>query len=163
MQAGVVNAPIERSVASKQTPGVTPVHDLNVPYEGTEEYETPTADLLFPPVSFSCFLMKIAAWIVYMELCTVLHHMVDVLGSLQCQTPLQTPIPQTPMQTPIPQTPIQTPLPGTGDNLYNIPTGPSEDSGGGNSGGNTDMKPGRPSPYMVNTSFCVYKLYAWMK
>lgn len=112
MQAGVVNAPIERSVASKQTPGVTPVHDLNVPYEGTEEYETPTADLLFPP------------------------------------TPLQTPIPQTPMQTPIPQTPIQTPLPGTGDNLYNIPTGPSEDSGGGNSGGNTDMKPGRPSPYM---------------
>jgi hypothetical protein len=54
MQAGVVNAPIERSVASKQTPGVTPVHDLNVPYEGTEEYETPTADLLFPPVSFSC-------------------------------------------------------------------------------------------------------------
>lgn len=55
MQAGVVNAPIERSVASKQTPGVTPVHDLNVPYEGTEEYETPTADLLFPPVSFSCF------------------------------------------------------------------------------------------------------------
>lgn len=52
MQAGVVNNPIERS-AAKGTPGsgVTPVHDLNVPYEGTEEYETPTAEMLFPPVS----------------------------------------------------------------------------------------------------------------
>uniref|UniRef100_A0A0D6R524 Uncharacterized protein n=1 Tax=Araucaria cunninghamii TaxID=56994 RepID=A0A0D6R524_ARACU len=27
----------------------TPVHDLNVPYEATEEYETPTAEMLFPP------------------------------------------------------------------------------------------------------------------
>lgn len=53
MQAGAVNGPIERSAPSKPTPGgpITPVHDLNVPYEGTEEYETPTADLLFPPVS----------------------------------------------------------------------------------------------------------------
>ncbi|XP_022944122.1 transcription initiation factor IIA subunit 1-like isoform X1 [Cucurbita moschata] len=51
MQAGAVNGPIERSAPSKPTPGgpITPVHDLNVPYEGTEEYETPTADLLFPP------------------------------------------------------------------------------------------------------------------
>ncbi|KAJ6670649.1 hypothetical protein OIU85_014507 [Salix viminalis] len=39
MQAGVI---------CKQ-PIPTPVHDLNVPYEGTEEFETPTADLLFPP------------------------------------------------------------------------------------------------------------------
>lgn len=55
MQAGAVSGPIERSAASKATPGgpITPVHDLNVPYEGTEEYETPTADLLFPPVSTS--------------------------------------------------------------------------------------------------------------
>lgn len=53
MQAGVVNAPIERSAAQKPTPGgpITPVHDLNVPYEGSEEYETPTAEILFPPVS----------------------------------------------------------------------------------------------------------------
>ncbi|PON75608.1 IIA transcription factor [Parasponia andersonii] len=51
MQAGVVNNPIERSGAAKTTPGgpITAVHDLNVPYEGTEEYETPTADMLFPP------------------------------------------------------------------------------------------------------------------
>ncbi|XP_022148420.1 transcription initiation factor IIA subunit 1-like [Momordica charantia] len=51
MQAGAVSGPIERSAPSKPTPGgpITPVHDLNVPYEGTEEYETPTADLLFPP------------------------------------------------------------------------------------------------------------------
>ncbi|ONI00146.1 hypothetical protein PRUPE_6G070500 [Prunus persica] len=106
MQAGVVNTPIERAVASKPTPGsaITPVHDLNVPYEGTEEYETPTAEILFPP------------------------------------TPLQTP--------------IQTPLPGTGDNLYNIPTGGSDfsasanESGSSNGGSNTELKAGRPSPYM---------------
>lgn len=50
MQAGVILGPIERSSAPKTTPGViTPVHDLNVPYEGPDEYETPTADILFPP------------------------------------------------------------------------------------------------------------------
>ncbi|KAL2332156.1 hypothetical protein Fmac_019737 [Flemingia macrophylla] len=51
MQAGAVLGPIERSTAAKPTPGgpITPVHDLNVPYEGTEEYETPTAEILFPP------------------------------------------------------------------------------------------------------------------
>lgn len=79
MQAGAVLGPIERSTAAKPTPGgpITPVHDLNMPYEGpyegTEEYETetPTAEMLFPPVSlihivvissindvsFSCSLM----------------------------------------------------------------------------------------------------------
>ncbi|KAK4254925.1 hypothetical protein QN277_007998 [Acacia crassicarpa] len=51
MQAGVILGPIDRSAAAKPTPGgpITPVHDLNVPYEGTEEYETPTAEILFPP------------------------------------------------------------------------------------------------------------------
>lgn len=51
MHAGVVVGPIERTGAPKPTPGgpITPVHDLNVPYEGTEEYETPTAEMLFPP------------------------------------------------------------------------------------------------------------------
>ena len=56
MQAEVICGPIERSSGQKQpTPGgpITPVHDLNVPYEGTEEYETPTADMLFPPVTSS--------------------------------------------------------------------------------------------------------------
>lgn len=51
IQAGVI---IDRTSAPKQpAPGgpITPVHDLNVPYEGTEEYETPTAEILFPPVS----------------------------------------------------------------------------------------------------------------
>lgn len=102
MQAGVVRGPIERSAAAKPTPGgpITPVHDLNVPYEGTEEYETPTAEMLFPP------------------------------------TPLQTP--------------IQTPLPGTVDSTaYNIPTGPSDyPSSGNDTGGNTDVKGGRPGSYM---------------
>ncbi|GMI81758.1 hypothetical protein like AT1G07480 [Hibiscus trionum] len=52
MQAGAIVGPIERSSGQKQpAPGgpITPVHDLNVPYQGTEEYETPTADMLFPP------------------------------------------------------------------------------------------------------------------
>ncbi|GAU17296.1 hypothetical protein TSUD_110130 [Trifolium subterraneum] len=52
MQAGAVVGPIERSNGpNKPTPGgpITPVHDLNIPYEGHEEYETPTAEILFPP------------------------------------------------------------------------------------------------------------------
>ncbi|KAJ8769237.1 hypothetical protein K2173_001827 [Erythroxylum novogranatense] len=50
MQARVILGPIDRSSASKAAAvGPTPVHDLNVPYEGTEEYETPTAEMLFPP------------------------------------------------------------------------------------------------------------------
>lgn len=59
IQAGVVIGPIERTGAPKPLPGgaVPPtVHDLNVPYEGTEEYETPTAEMLFPPVSLCFFL-----------------------------------------------------------------------------------------------------------
>ncbi|KAL4360176.1 hypothetical protein AHAS_Ahas08G0151200 [Arachis hypogaea] len=47
IQAGVLVAPIERSSGTKTNPGA--VHDLNVPYEGNEEYETPTAEMLFPP------------------------------------------------------------------------------------------------------------------
>ncbi|KAL9228706.1 hypothetical protein vseg_004257 [Gypsophila vaccaria] len=51
MHAGAVLPQHERPVVQKvvQGAGVTPVHDLNVPYEGTEEYETPTAEMLFPP------------------------------------------------------------------------------------------------------------------
>jgi transcription initiation factor TFIIA large subunit len=57
IQAGVVIGPIERTGGPKPTPGGSvPVHDLNVPYEGTEEYETPTAEMLFPPVSLCFFL-----------------------------------------------------------------------------------------------------------
>ncbi|XP_024966197.1 transcription initiation factor IIA large subunit-like [Cynara cardunculus var. scolymus] len=51
MQAGAIFGPIDRSASKLAAPGAptNPVHDLNVPYEGPEEYETPTADLLFPP------------------------------------------------------------------------------------------------------------------
>ncbi|KAJ4954629.1 hypothetical protein NE237_011412 [Protea cynaroides] len=49
MHCGVIQGPIERNSAPKGSGVPTPVHDLNVPYEGTEEYETPTADMLFPP------------------------------------------------------------------------------------------------------------------
>ncbi|GMI97129.1 hypothetical protein like AT1G07470 [Hibiscus trionum] len=105
IQAGVICGPIERPSAQKQpTPAGPPVHDLNVPYEGTEEYETPTADMLFPP------------------------------------TPLQTPIP--------------TPLPGSADgSMYNIPTGNSDyPTPVNDSTNNSDLKGGRPSPYMQSPS-----------
>ncbi|XP_028108332.1 transcription initiation factor IIA large subunit-like isoform X2 [Camellia sinensis] len=131
MQAGAILGPIDRSSASKSTPGgpITPVHDLNVPYEGTEEYETPTAEILFPPTPL--------------------------------QTPMQTPLPgtaQTPLpgtaQTPLPGT-AQTPLPGTSDSsMYNIPTGgtpitPNDYPAINENGGVAELKAaGRPNPYM---------------
>ncbi|KAH0457340.1 hypothetical protein IEQ34_012655 [Dendrobium chrysotoxum] len=105
MQCGVISPNMERPSLQKQTGPITPVHDLNVP--PVEEYETPTAEMLFPP------------------------------------TPLQTPVPQ----TPLPQTPIQTPLSGL-DQMYNIPTGPSDYALVSDSRNGGDMKPGRPSPYM---------------
>nr|GEX24620.1 transcription initiation factor IIA large subunit-like [Tanacetum cinerariifolium]GEX69609.1 transcription initiation factor IIA large subunit-like [Tanacetum cinerariifolium] len=52
MQAGAILGPIDRSAVVNMAPPGAPgntVRDLNVPYEGHEEYETPTADLLFPP------------------------------------------------------------------------------------------------------------------
>ncbi|KAF3341953.1 transcription initiation factor IIA subunit 1-like protein [Carex littledalei] len=51
VQMGAISGNIERPAAASRQPGqVNPVHDLNVPYEGpTEEYETPTAEMLFPP------------------------------------------------------------------------------------------------------------------
>ncbi|XP_057957609.1 uncharacterized protein LOC131150724 isoform X6 [Malania oleifera] len=49
MQCGIIQGPNERNSSSGGTGVPTPVHDLNLPYEGTEEYETPTADMLFPP------------------------------------------------------------------------------------------------------------------
>lgn len=64
------------------------------------------------------------------------------------------------MQTPL-QTPIQTPLPGSGDGIYNIPTGPNDypasgndtAAAGGSGNNNTETKSGRPSPYMVKSTF----------
>lgn len=50
IQCGAFCGPIERTSAPKAAGPITPVHDLNVPYEGPEEYETPTAEMLFPPV-----------------------------------------------------------------------------------------------------------------
>ncbi|KAJ8750519.1 hypothetical protein K2173_015671 [Erythroxylum novogranatense] len=124
MQAGVILGPIDRSSTPKAAAGgPTPVHDLNVPYEGTEEYETPTAEMLFPPTPLQTPL----------------------------QTPLpssvQTPLPGN-VQTPN----VQTPLPGSVDNssMYNIPTGTSSEYPTPVSGtvGSTESKAGRPSPYM---------------
>lgn len=88
------------------------------------------------------------------------------------QTPLQTPMPtplpgtaQTPLpgtaQTPLPGT-VQTPLPGTADSsMYNIPTGgtpitPNDYPAVNDQGGVTEMKPGRPNPYMVDAIIYIY-------
>lgn len=50
IQCGAIDGNIERPALQKNG-APTPVHDLNVPYEGPpEEYETPTAEMLFPPV-----------------------------------------------------------------------------------------------------------------
>jgi len=56
LHCGAISGNIDRTKASAASAGGTtgstpPVHDLNVPYEATsEEYATPTADMLFPPV-----------------------------------------------------------------------------------------------------------------
>ncbi|XP_042042608.1 transcription initiation factor IIA large subunit-like [Salvia splendens] len=133
MHAGAILGPIDRSAKQKAAGGpVTPnpVHDLNVPYEGTEEYETPTADMLFPPTPLQTPM----------------------------QTPLpgmaQTPLPGT-AQTPLPGT-AQTPLPGNDNSpYYSIPTGgtpitPTEYSSNNDNGGEGQMRTGggRPSQYM---------------
>ncbi|KAG0468097.1 hypothetical protein HPP92_017425 [Vanilla planifolia] len=47
IQCGVISPNMERPSLQKQTGPITPVHDLNVP--AVEEYETPTAEMLFPP------------------------------------------------------------------------------------------------------------------
>ncbi|CAA6669400.1 unnamed protein product [Spirodela intermedia] len=50
MQCGAISGNTERPSVPKANGAVAPVHDLNVPYEGpAEEYETPTAEMLFPP------------------------------------------------------------------------------------------------------------------
>jgi transcription initiation factor TFIIA large subunit len=56
LHCGAISGNIDRTKAVGASAGGTagatpPVHDLNVPYEATsEEYATPTADILFPPV-----------------------------------------------------------------------------------------------------------------
>lgn len=49
MQSGAIQATTETSFPRGASAPITPVHDLNVPYEATEEYATPTAEMLFPP------------------------------------------------------------------------------------------------------------------
>ncbi|XP_057789878.1 transcription initiation factor IIA large subunit-like [Salvia miltiorrhiza] len=138
MQAGAILGPIDRSATQRGAAGgpitPNPVHDLNVPYEGTEEYETPTADLLFPPTPLQTPM----------------------------QTPLpgtaQTPLPGM-AQTPLPGT-AQTPLPGNDSSpLYNISTGgtpitPNDYASPNENGGVPEIKGGlgRPSQFMAPPS-----------
>eukprot|EP00250_Pteridium_aquilinum_P010763 c19616_g2_i1 orf=498-1316(+) len=77
MQAGTIQASVADLSYARAGGGghsaITPVHDLNMPYEG----ETPTAELLFPPT--------------------------PVHTPLPTQTPVHTPLPtQTPVHTPLP-------------------------------------------------------------
>ncbi|KAK1357224.1 hypothetical protein POM88_050480 [Heracleum sosnowskyi] len=54
LQKGSIVGPIVRSSSARPIPGgpSAPLHDLNVAFEVTEEYETPTTELLFPPDFF---------------------------------------------------------------------------------------------------------------
>lgn len=50
VQCGAISGMTERQSIPRPGGPITPVHDLNMPYEGPpEEYETPTAEMLFPP------------------------------------------------------------------------------------------------------------------
>lgn len=62
MQCGVLPPNIQRPAPPKLTGTPTPVHDLNVPYEGHEEYETPTAEMLFPPVLSLSIIFFLFSW-----------------------------------------------------------------------------------------------------
>lgn len=55
-QSGEVSGLVPRPSARRSSVGV---HDLNVPYAGSEVYQTPTADLLFPLV----MLCGIVVWL----------------------------------------------------------------------------------------------------
>ncbi|CAH1418221.1 unnamed protein product [Lactuca virosa] len=125
MQAGAIVGPIDRSaVAKSMAPGATSntVHDLNVPYEGPEEYETPTADLLFPPTPLQT--------------------------PMQTPLPVQTPLPGT-APTPLPGTMDNYNIP-TGGTPITPSDYPSINENGvsdGKSGRpNTYMQP--PSPWL---------------
>ncbi|XP_058202125.1 transcription initiation factor IIA large subunit-like [Rhododendron vialii] len=120
MQAGAILGPIERSL-QRPTPGgpITPVHDLNVPYEGTEEYETPTAEILFPPTPLETPMRT------------------PLPGTAQTPLPgtAQTPLPGTADSSMYNMSTAGTPI-SPGDYPSLIDSGVPE------------MKPGRPSPYM---------------
>ncbi|XP_073054789.1 transcription initiation factor IIA large subunit-like [Primulina eburnea] len=127
MQSGAIMGPIDRSAGQKTAAGgpitPNPVHDLNVPYDGTEEYETPTADLLFPPTP---------------------------LQTPMAQTPLPG-MAQTPLhgvaRTPLPGTDVGSLF---DDSVGGTPITPNEFSSANNNGGVLDIKTGvgRPNPYM---------------
>jgi transcription initiation factor TFIIA large subunit len=62
LHCGAISGNIDRSKSTAASAGAAagatpPVHDLNVPYEATsEEYATPTADMLFPPVRLNLYI-----------------------------------------------------------------------------------------------------------
>ncbi|KAL2628603.1 hypothetical protein R1flu_013289 [Riccia fluitans] len=137
MQAGAVEAPVTEAAPAAPAKGttgpVTPVTDLNVPYEATEEYQTPTVEMLFPPTP-------------------------QTLPPQTPQTPfVMTPTPQPDAMTPQVMTPlmdIPSPaLTSTGEQIMYqyMPAGPSDNGSGGN-GLDLDTKLGRPQPYMQHPS-----------
>ncbi|CAH9115678.1 unnamed protein product [Cuscuta epithymum] len=148
IQAEAILGPIERNPAQKTAPGggIAPVHDLNVPYEGNEEYETPTADLLFPPTPMPGTAQTPLPGTAHTPT-------VDLLfPPTPLPTPAPTPLPGT-AQTPLPGT-AQTPMATTDNAMFNIPTGGTpitpNDYSSTNENDVIDVKPaqGRPSPFM---------------
>ncbi|VFQ76796.1 unnamed protein product [Cuscuta campestris] len=152
IEAEAVLGPIERNSAQKTAPGggMAAVHDLNVPYEGNEEYETPTADILFPPTPLPTPMPGSAQTPLPGTSHTPTTDLIFPPTPLPNMAP--TPLPGT-AQTPLPGT-AQTPLGTTENSMYNIPTGgnpftPDEYSSA-NENDVVDVKPamGRPSRFM---------------
>ncbi|KAL5994538.1 hypothetical protein ACLOJK_024591 [Asimina triloba] len=139
LQCGAIQGPIERNSAPRAT-GPATVHDLNVPYEGTEEYETPTAEMLFPPTPLQTPMQT---------------PMPSEPGGSQYTPggPMQTPLPSEPgLSQYTPAGPMQTPLRSeTGGSQY-TPAGPSEYSTTPDMGPASEMKSMRPPPYVQQPS-----------
>ncbi|CAM6097267.1 unnamed protein product [Calypogeia fissa] len=126
MQAGAIQGSsfqeLPAPIPSRAGVTLTPVHDLNVPYEATEEYQTPTVDLLFPPTPQA---------------------MTPVVSTPLPMTP-QTDVMLSHVETASPA------LTSTGEPIMfqYIPPGPSESVVGGDGGLDVDTKPGRPASFM---------------
>ncbi|KAF2291729.1 hypothetical protein GH714_035354 [Hevea brasiliensis] len=136
MQAGVISGPIERSSASKLAPGGPLLQYTTLMYRTRER-----RNMRLLLLRYSSLLSDTISSTDYLSVVPVL------IIETPLQTPIQTPLPGS-AQTPLPGN-VQTPLPGSVDNssTYNIPTGeyptPVSDTGG-----STEAKAGRPSPYM---------------
>jgi hypothetical protein len=61
-------APANQAARPTSQAVATPVHDLNVPYVATEEYEAPSNDMPFSRVWLCCLVMSTRLWFSLKEL-----------------------------------------------------------------------------------------------